>query len=970
MRWRLDLVGPGRLETPALELEPLRRRVKALWNRAETLAADGRVGEARQCLERAHRLARSDQNLVMALAMIRLRDGDATGASLLFTAVTSRHDVREAWAGLAAARLLAGDPVAALEACAHGLRSHVPDPGLIAAAEAALRASSGAMPGWCGLGEEGDIIASLPVENLALRLDAEPLPPGLARLPSGWESASHLHVSAGGQPLLGSPVDVQAIRRVEGFVVRTRHGIEGWAWHPAAPETNPVLRVIDAAGRDLGPLVASDLSVETDGDTPFARLRGFRLDVGARGPVRVLGRDGRDLAGSPAAYASRPRAIAVPASKQAPDGLGSVDVVIPVYRGLATTLNCIDTVLETIPHGTRVWVVNDASPERGLVEALHALAAQGRIHLIGTGPEGATRPNAGFPAAANAGLRASAGRDVVLLNSDTLVAPGWLQTLQQAAHSAADIGTATPLSNDASILSVPDPSGNPVPGRDETRRMAGRAARANRGRLIDIPTAHGFCMFIRADCLRETGFFREDVFAQGYGEENDFCARAKALGWRHVAVPSVYVAHVGGASFGASRRHLLRRNQAVLGRLHPGYHASVAAHIDSDPLFWARRRLDCEVWRERAKAGPAHRGAVLLVTHDEGGGTARVVQSRVAMLREENYRPLLLIGRSGQCLLQEPGSPLPTPNARFSLPGEAAALLRLLRPWRPVAVEVHHWLGHPPSLRAVLSRLLVPVDVWVHDYAFLCARVTLTDGEGRFCGEPPPDSCERCLAQWGRNDGETIAPAALRTRAAADFANARAVVVPSADVGTRLRRHMPHIVPAVRPWQAEPILASPAIAHSGARLTIAIVGAIGWQKGFPVILACAEDARARKLNLSFTIIGYTIDDDALEATGHVSITGPFEAEEASTLIRAQNAAMAFIPSTWPETWCFALTDSWRAGLRTCVFDIGTQAQRVRETGLGWVIPLGLPAPRVNDSLLAMASAWPKPLPLVARGTIR
>jgi GT2 family glycosyltransferase len=955
------------------DLEPLRRRVRAAWNRADTLAAEGRVGEARVLLERAHRLARFDQNLVMALAMIRLRDGDASGAAVLFAGVASRHDVREAWAGLAAASLLAGDAAAALDACDRGLRTHVPDAGLIASAEAALRASPGTLPGWCGLGEDGEILASLPAGQLVAALDGVPLPAPPSRLPAGWGAAGRLQVSAQGRALLGSPVDIQAIRLVEGFVVRTADGIEGWAWHPAAPETDPVLRVIDSAGCEQAPLVAVDLGVETDGDTPFARPRGFRLPIARSGPVRVIGRDGRDLAGSPAANPGKARGRIAPTPKRAPERCGPVDVVVPVYKGLATTLACLHSVLETVSGQSQVWVVNDASPERGLVEALQSMAADGRIRLIGTGPRGEARPNAGFPTAANAGLRAAAGRDVILLNSDTLVAPGWLRTLQQAAHSAADIGTATPLSNEASILSVPDPSGNPPPDRDGTRRMAGRAARANRGRLIDIPTAHGFCMFIRADCLRETGLVREDVFAQGYGEENDFCLRAAARGWRHVAVPSVYVAHAGGVSFGASRRHLLRRNQALLGRLHPGYHASVAAHIEADPLFWARRRLDAEVWRDRAKAGQAHRGAVLLVTHDEGGGTARVVQSRVSMLRAENYRPLLLIGRAGACVLCEPGSDMPTPNLRFALPAEAAALLRLLLLWRPVGVEVHHLLGHPPGLLRLLSRLAIPLDFWVHDYAFLCARVTLTDGEGRFCGEPPPASCERCIAQWGRNDDRSIAPAALRAGAAADFAAARAVIVPSADVSARLRRHMPTVLPTVRPWAAEPAFAGPAAnakSRSRAGLTVAIVGAIGLQKGFPVILACAQDARSRKLNIFFTIVGYTVDDDALEATGHVSITGPFEAEEAGSLIGAQNAAMAFIPSTWPETWCFALTDAWNAGLRTCVFDIGTQAQRVRETGFGWVIPLGLPASRVNDSLLVIGEASASPLPLVAGRTIR
>jgi GT2 family glycosyltransferase len=899
---------------------------------------------------------------------MRLRDGDAAGAARLFASVASRHDVREAWSGLATASLLAGDAATAAHACARALRAHVPDAGLIAAADAVVRAA--AAQGWCGLTEAGEVLASDKTGTLSLTLDGAALPTGSKTLPAGWQTAERLHVKAGGTDLLGSPIDVRAITRVEGFAERTTTGIKGWAWHPAAPDTDPPLRVIDADGRERMRLVATDLSAETDGDTPCERPRAFTLSIDWPGPVRILGRDGADLAGSPVAEwpPAHPPAAATP--KPAPAAAGAADVVIPVFRGAAQTIACIESVLATIPRLTKVWVVDDGSPDRDLVAALQAMAATGRIHIIPSGPDQSGRRNLGFPAAANAGLRAAAGQDVVLLNADTLVAPGWLARLQRAAHSAADIGTATPLSNEASIFSVPNPAGgNPAPDLAATRRLAALATRANAGALIDVPTAHGFCMFIRADCLTETGLLRDDLFAQGYGEENDFCVRAQALGWRHVAVPSVYVAHAGGVSFGASRRHLLSRNLGLLGRLHPGYHQSVAAWTAKDPLAGARRRLDAAIWRDRAAHAPAHRGAVLLVTHDRGGGTARVVASRIAALQSEGFRPLLLTGSDGACTLSEPGAD-PTPNLRFHLPAGMQNLIRLLAPWRPTAMEIHHLLGHDPSIRTLASHLAIPTDEWVHDYAFLCPRITLTDGDGRYCGEPPPATCAPCVAQWGREDEQSTAPAALRARSAAHLAAARHVIVPSADVVARVRRHAPGATPTISPWADEAVIPAAAPRH-GTGLRVAVVGAIGTSKGFSVILACAKDAAARGLNLSFAIVGYTVDDDALEATGHVTITGPFEAEEATSLIRAQGAGLAFIPSTWPETWCFALTDAWEAGLPACVFDIGTQAQRVRANGFGWVLPLGLPPERVNDQLLALGEASANALPLlVSRGTIR
>ncbi len=119
-----------------------------------------------------------------------------------------------------------------------------------------------------------------------------------------------------------------------------------------------------------------------------------------------------------------------------------------------------------------------------------------------------------------------------------------------------------------------------MPDLRETGRLAALARRANGGAVVDIPVGVGFCMYIRRDCLDAVGLLRADVFAQGYGEENDFCLRARHLGWRHVAAPGVFVAHVGGQSFGAAASHLRARNSVLLERMHPGYAGLIQRHVD------------------------------------------------------------------------------------------------------------------------------------------------------------------------------------------------------------------------------------------------------------------------------------------------------------------------------------------------------------------------------------------------------
>ena len=60
----------------------------------------------------------------------------------------------------------------------------------------------------------------------------------------------------------------------------------------------------------------------------------------------------------------------------------------------------------------------------------------------------------------------------------------------------------------------------------------------------------GFCMYIRPAVLDAVGYFDDHLFPVGYGEESDFCYRARKLGWRHIVTGDVFVRHWEGQSFG------------------------------------------------------------------------------------------------------------------------------------------------------------------------------------------------------------------------------------------------------------------------------------------------------------------------------------------------------------------------------------------------------------------------------------
>jgi GT2 family glycosyltransferase/glycosyltransferase involved in cell wall biosynthesis len=907
------------------------RQSREAWRRAEL---ETHPADKRRWLERALRFTPSDQNLAFAVAEARLMDGDADAAMALFGRIAARHAVREVLCGLAASALLAGARETAVEAIGKALSGFAVEPTVLAIA--ARCATS-----WCGLTAEGRLVMS-PGRQPQLTLDGQPIRLGnTGNLPRRWRSARFLAVTQNGETALGSPIDLAALRRIEGFAERSDDGVAGWAWHPGAPETDPVLAI--EAGETLQQIKAEDRSVAVSGASPLARPRGFAVRVAPSQPVRVLDHEGRDVWGSPLV----PEAPPAPAPR--PRRGEAVTVVVPVYRGRDTTLACLRSVLDTVGPKDRVVAVNDASPEPDLVAALTQMAGAGKIRLVASCATDATR-NVGFPAAANAGIRAALGSDVVLLNSDTLVFPGWLEELRGVACNAPDIGTVTPLSNDASIFTYPEP-GAPaaIPDAAEGGRLAKWAAHANTGLAVDMPTGHGFCLYIRAACLHAVGLLREDLFAQGYGEENDFCERARAKGWRHVAAPGVYVAHVGGASFGASRNYLLRRNAVIMDRLHPDYHARVQAFIAADGLAEARRRLDVVRWRA-AQTGRGRR-AVLLVTHDGSGGTGRVVRERAAAIRQAGRTPVVLGASEGVTTVDAADG---FTNLRYRTEDELAALSKLLAHARPEAAEIHHLLGHNSAVTALPARFGIPYDVWVHDWQWICPRLACMTPEGFYCGEPPARECDACTSR-GEPPAIAMPAADVRARSAALLSGARKIVVATQDAASRLRRHFPALTPDVVPWEPDP---APPPDHAAPRhrpgwLCVAVIGALGLEKGYDVLLACARDAAARDLHLRFTVVGYTVDDGPLLETGRVFVTGPFAAGEAGGLLAQSGASLAFIPSIWPETWCFALSDAWDCGLDAAVFDIGAPAERVRRTGRGWVLPLNLPAAAVNDALLRL-----------------
>ncbi len=271
--------------------------------------------------------------------------------------------------------------------------------------------------------------------------------------------------------------------------------------------------------------------------------------------------------------------------------LPDVDVVIPIYKNAAVTQACLSSVERSLASSgvihAHIVLINDASPEEDVTTLCRQWAQKTGWQLI-ENPE-----NLGFVASVNLGMALHPERDVILLNSDTEVAGSWLQRMQQCAYQSERIGTVTPLSNNATICSYPVfLEDNPLLASLSTRELDEVVAQTNAGISIEIPTAVGFCMYIRRDCLNEIGLFDVEHFGKGYGEETDFSRRASRAGWQNVCALDTFVLHQGGVSFGEGARARIEHAEQMMYQLHPDYGDVVSEFVRQEPLNVWRDRID------------------------------------------------------------------------------------------------------------------------------------------------------------------------------------------------------------------------------------------------------------------------------------------------------------------------------------------------------------------------------------------
>jgi len=623
-------------------------------------------------------------------------------------------------------------------------------------------------------------------------------------------------------------------------------------------------------------------------------------------------------------------------------------VVVPVYNAPDDLRTCIERLVAHTPEAVEILFIDDASPDPRVRPLLDAAAARPNMRVL------RNEQNLGFTRTVNRGIAETGTKDVLLLNSDARVTPGWVEGMLRAARSRPRVATVTAMSDRAGAFSAPEIGNeNALPtGVDEI--AFARAFRLHGLGLYPlVPTGNGFCMLVRRACLDEVGLLDAEAFPRGYGEENDFCMRAGRAGWRHVIDDCTYVFHDRSKSFGEAKTDLMAAGRAVVDTRYPDYKKAIGVFGTSPEINLARfrARQALRYCGERAASLPR----ALYVVSTQTGGTPQTNLDLMGALEDvvdgwllrcdSRVIELSHVRRGEASILRrhelgEPVDAISHHSAEYDL-----VLEDWLSQLDPDLVHIRHMGWHSLSLPRIAKELGAAVVFSFHDFYTVCPTTKLLDETATFCGGqctvPSGVDCKPEL--WGSDSLPTLKHAWVkvwRERFARVFEQCDAFVTTSDSARETVLRNFPslpadrfRVIPHGRDF--DEFLRLRYLPAHGRPLRILVPGNISGPKGLEVIFKLLDHDAAGLLE--FHVIG-KVAMRGRPPHPRLICHGTYERDEFAGMVARAEPHLGAVFSIWDETYCHTLTELWSVGLPALVFDFPTVANRVRATGGGWVLP--------------------------------
>jgi glycosyltransferase involved in cell wall biosynthesis len=558
-----------------------------------------------------------------------------------------------------------------------------------------------------------------------------------------------------------------------------------------------------------------------------------------------------------------------------------------------------------------------------LEDYLRLLADSKKITLI------QNSSNLGFVKTVNKGFKYCPQNDCIILNSDTVVHGNWIDRLLNIAESDQSIATITPFTNNGEICSFPQICvDNTLPLWADIAEIDQACSKNIAIPAPELPTGVGFCMYIRRIALDKTGYFDEEAFGRGYGEENDLCMRFSYHGFKNVIATNVFVYHCGGESFGAEKQSLVDNAIKTVEKKHPSYSALVTDFISKDCLESFRLSAIINLIADSTLP------SILMLSHGIGGGTEKYI-GELEELHSANANIFhLQPTRKDGVLIRFPEwSKLSEFEFDVNNADSNNSLQSLIQKIRFNLIHINHISGFEKYAFNLVSSTDAPYVITLHDYYFISGNPVLTGEDGIFSQNIALDDNHR-RQDIAKNIDFFTADQWLE-QVEKILSNATSVIAPCesiANVFTQLYPsccllNAPHIDQEL--YGQYPAVKTPQRSTKKTARSILVVGALSPEKGADILEAVAKLAEKQKRNIKFHLAGYAYKP----LSKNIATSGAYKEGDLKNIISRINPDLVWFPSLWAETYSYTLSTILELGYPVAVPQFGAQYHRTKNRPL-------------------------------------